>query len=607
MKKRNKWMKMTAVVMCILSAAASMTACGAPEEPVVQKEESTTTEEKTAAKNEDAQEKETEQEEETAQAENAGSGTVRQETNQTQETRVVQDISRTYCNPLPLPNLELRNGQPAEGEWFAETPASEEDIDFGIEKAQEYLAMDTWTDAEGRAMVRVGNVPLPSEHNFRTAADPTALFVDDTCYLYATGDCGSNNLNCWTTKDFITWEYQDVGFGVTAPSVIQIGDKYYMAGNGTPVYEADSPLGPWNELGSFTLPDGTETGFSDVCFFLDDDGRLYLSYSIGCPIMGAELNPENPAELLTDPIVLFAYDNSRSWTHFGSSFQNNTCGYCEGSQIFKYDGTYYLQVSSNGTENASYCIGVLKSTEGPLSGYTDQENNPVTAKEDGFLPGPGHGCFVTNPKSNVLMLFYTSVLGNSRSCFNRRISMDVCKIDENGNITVPETSITPRMVPGDLSGESDSADAGLSCLSKWASYWSNNSENLTDAFYAIDGSMNTWWEPDNEKPILISGLCGIYDVSAIQVCWQELGCEFTRANAVQFTLEYKDLETGDWVMLVDKSTNSTSVTDEYLTFDPVRTCAVRLSVLGNTEHVGLGISEFRIFGENHTLATEKGM
>lgn len=526
------------------------------------------------------------------------------------QAALASDASSTYCNPLPLPNLEIRQGNPEDKEaaMFMDAPAAEDEINYNEEAARDFLAQETWTAADGRGMVRVGNITLPVDDNFRTAADPTAFFVDDTLYLYASGDCGQTNLNCWSTTDFQNWEYHDTGIGVTAPSVIQIGDKFYMAGNGTGVYEADSPTGPWNEIGKFTLPDGTETGFSDVCFFLDDDNRLYISYSIGCPIMGAEVNVEKPYELLTDPVVLFDYDPNIEWTHFGSSFQNYTCGYCEGSQIFKYNDTYYLQVSSNGTENASYCIGILKSTEGPLSGYEEQQNNPVAEHETGFMPGSGHGFFLTNPHNDALILFYTSVLGNSRSCFNRRISMDMCYVNENGDISLMNgITDTPQLVPTALEDGATSSDADLDNLSKWASYWSNNEENRTDAFYAVDGSMNTWWEPDQETPILISGLCGIYDVSAIQVCWKELGYDFTRENSVQYTVEYRNIETGEWEMLVDKSANTTPLADEYLTFDPVRTVAIRLTVLGNSEDVELGVGEFRVFGENYTLANEHGM
>ncbi len=80
--------------------------------------------------------------------------------------------------------------------------------------------------------------------------------------------------------------------GVTAPTVVKVGTKFYMAGNSTPIFVADSPVGPWSELGRFTNPDGTEIRSSDVQFFLDTDGRLYLTYNIGAPILGVELDPK---------------------------------------------------------------------------------------------------------------------------------------------------------------------------------------------------------------------------------------------------------------------------------------------------------------------------
>ena len=56
-------------------------------------------------------------------------------------------------------------------------------------------------------------------------------------------------------------------------------------------------------------------------FFLDDDGRLYLTWNIGAPIMGAELDPERPNQLISEPLVVLDFDPSQEWMHFGDNKQ----------------------------------------------------------------------------------------------------------------------------------------------------------------------------------------------------------------------------------------------------------------------------------------------
>ena len=86
--------------------------------------------------------------------------------------------------------------------------------------------------------------------------------------------------------------------------------------------------------------------------------------------MGCELDPEDPTKMRTEPVALWYTQPSKRVERFGSGNQNSMCGYTEGSQIIKYNGVYYLQAATNGTENISYCIGIKKSTEGrsPVTG-----------------------------------------------------------------------------------------------------------------------------------------------------------------------------------------------------------------------------------------------
>ncbi len=149
-------------------------------------------------------------------------------------------------------------------------------------------------------------------------------------------------------------------------------------------------------------------------FFLDDNGRLYLSWSIGAPIMGAELDPKNPNRLISDPVEVYNFDPTQEWMHFEDNKQAYNFGYVEGSQIFKVGRTYYIAVASGGTEHTTYCTGLMKSRRGPLSGYSFQEGNPVGQAIGGnypsaVMPDAGHGSFVQDDAGN-LIFFYTYVI-----------------------------------------------------------------------------------------------------------------------------------------------------------------------------------------------------
>lgn len=61
-------------------------------------------------------------------------------------------------------------------------------------------------------------------------------------------------------------------------------------------------------------------------------------------------------------------------------------------------------------------------------------------------------------------------------------------------------------------------------------------------------------------------------------------------------------------MLVDRSDNTVPYAVAYdVVPEGVRTIAVRLTILGSSEDIEVGVMGLRAFGENHTLAEEKGV
>lgn len=679
------------------------------------------------------------------------------------QTRPV-DMSRTYVNPVALPLMDVRRER-----------SSMSPTDAGIgstTRIREILAKESWTAADGRDILGPSKdgFRLVIDNAVRTVADFSAVNYDGTIYVYASGNIQDDgNRVLYSTRDYVNWDTHTMNVGVVAPTAVRVGDRYYLAGNSTPVYVSDSPTGPWRDLGPFTRPDGSTFGAGDVQFFLDDDGRLYLTWNIGAPLLAAELDPEDPRQLITEPKVIVDFDPYKEWMHFGDNKQAYNFGYVEAPQIFKVGGHYYLQVASGGTEHTTYSTGIFKSTEGPLTGYVEQAGNPVgrlagSTHPSASYPDAGHGSFVQDDDGN-LVFFYTYVIAHEGG-LERRMGMDVCEIDARGNISCRLTN-TPQLAPNaPRPAGNRSGDAGLYNLATNSqAYWASSYAPGRTPYYATDRSLATWWEPANDadgstpfgiagsiasqveaitasaenspnevaanlndvdpgskwlaftstgwvqyrldtptavvayaltsgndepgrdpkswtlqgsddgttwtpvdtqtdemfadraqtrryavanptpylyyrldvtanngasitqlaelqlssdlngpvpslgdmSPTFIVGLSNPYYVSAVQIQWKELGFDFTAQNAVKFLVEYRDLEADRWTTLVDRRDNTTAYAIDYMTFGTVLTHAVRVSILGTTENVRVGIQEIGVFGENYTLAAEKGM
>ncbi len=518
------------------------------------------------------------------------------------------DMTQTYVNPIDLPGMAVRN-------IVGTMPATDANV-ANTSQIPNSLNLDTWTAASGRQLASRSSAGFTriSENSARTGADWSALNVDGTIYLYASGamqGAPNNDRTVWSTTDYLTWTPHEMNLGVVAPTAVQIGDKFYLAGNNTPVYQSDSPVGPWTSMGNFQRTTGQTLSVGDVQFFLDTDGRLYLTYNIGSPIMGVELDPSNPRQLISDPVVMWTFDPLQEWQHIGDNKATFTHGYVEGSQLFKVGDTYYLSVASGGTEFTTYATGVMTSDK-PLSGFQETQQNPIGYGDNypsALYPNAGHGSFVLDDSGN-LVFFYTYVIGYEEF-FERRLGMDVCTVAQDGPARGAidcDLSNTPQLAPGKtIAGQDDLGLYNLTTNSQL--YWSSSYAPGRNPYYGSDRLLSTWWEPTDgdTAPTYIRGFGSVFHISAAQIQWKELGRTFTKNNAVKYVLEYKDIPSNTWMPLADKSTNTTARTAEYVTFDRVLTNAVRLRILGTTENVKVGVHELNVFGENYNLVASKGM
>ena len=169
---------------------------------------------------------------------------------------------KTYVNPLCLPNMPVLK-IPYKGRKQEEPFALGEKIAECLPKSHERF----------KDMFR-GMILYTGENDTRTTADPAGLYYKDEWYIY-----GSNGA-LWHSKDFVQWDFTETGYVYEyAPGIVVTQDDsgkdiFYLAGNSTELFAADSPFGPFRSLGAFTYKEkAIYPQNDDVSLFCDDDGH----------------------------------------------------------------------------------------------------------------------------------------------------------------------------------------------------------------------------------------------------------------------------------------------------------------------------------------------
>lgn len=229
--------------------------------------------------------------------------------------------TKTYCNPLNLPDCPRGTDPPHVMDFTGET------------------------------------VP-----DYRSVSDPSVLYEKGKWYLYPSYGMA------WVSENFVTWKHVRTSpYNMKySPVVVPFRGRYLMTSHSNGLYESDSPLGDFNFLGDFILPNGEPFTPIDPALFVDDDGRLYMyGFFFGdetrrCVIptgtYGVELDPDDPRRLLTHPVTLFTFNGNHEWERFGENRQDTLSGWIEGQWMLKKNGRYYLIYATSGTEYSSYCM-----------------------------------------------------------------------------------------------------------------------------------------------------------------------------------------------------------------------------------------------------------
>lgn len=476
---------------------------------------------------------------------------------------------KSFCNPLPLPCIpEGRD------EWF-----SREEKMFSHEN-------------------RPQGVSCPG---YRSVSDPTVMFYDGRWYLYPSYGMA------WVSEDFVTWKHvrTEPYCPKYSPAITKWKGGFLLTSWMCPLYYSDNPLGPFEELGSFTGTDGKEFNPCDPALFTDDDGRIYLyafsahgeysTPSYTTKIVGYELDADNPRRVISGPHTLFEMNpREHPWERQGFNNQNTDFGWVEGPHMLKYGGRYYLIYAAPDTRDPSYCMAVYYSDSSPLGGFVCQKRNPLTVSRSGIVSGAGHGCVERGP-GDSLWAFYT-IACPLKHQYERRIGMDRVLVDGNGELYCPAVTDTPQYSP--LAGKQGSV--GYYNLTAHFRGEASSCREGMEAVFATDQSNISRWVPaqDDENPSLTLGFDDDFYVGASRVFFSELNynpAEGIHAGAIGYKVEGWNSRDGLFT-LIDCSGNDTDYNIDYRTFEERKCRRVRLTITKKPPRLTVGVIDFAAFG-----------
>ena len=473
----------------------------------------------------------------------------------------------------------------------------------------------------GKAARYCNPLPMVIGPGGNASGDVTVIRDGGKYYMFCTGG------GAWISDDMLSWTFQRVDRVPVAPHVVKYNGYFYMCGNDGPVFKADNPLGPYENLGEWkNTPDvtGGWNGAFDVDIFIDDDNKPYLYYP-GRGVSGIYVVPLDPDDLSTfagQVKHLFSFNSNHIWERYGEMNEYPDVAWVEGPWMQKHNGTYYLQYSASGTQWKTYAEGYY-TAKSPLGPFTYATNNPLLRRTEGLVTGPAHGSIVEGP-DGYLWQFYTIVLSNPPG--GRRIGMDRVIFDKKGNMSV-EVTDTPQWGPGEVSdpakGNSGSIPVTINKMNAMNALSQVSSQQPgRDAAYAIDNSSGTWWEPvlTDTLPTLTIELSPatrfdvvqLFTIDGVRLMFNGGRRFFGRlaatpaptpipggkpaTDAYQYKLEVSmDGET--YTTALDQTGNKIQRNTIFQEITPVQCRFVRFTMTNWPRRTPLGIIEFTVFGK----------
>lgn len=408
-------------------------------------------------------------------------------------------------------------------------------------------------DGTVTTVTQLNNPILPGYH-----ADPSAYKFGDTYYIYSTTDGYIVSGNggwpmIWKSTDFVNWtatemelltekgkKFSNAGDGFWAPSVAQVGEKYYLfftlADYKIMVATADSPEGPFYVQGDDLFP---KYKTIDPQAFVDDDGSLYITYLLrkgntdnDLYTAITKLNPEDPTEIIETIEV-------EELSHF----------YREGQEIFKKDGKYYMLYSEGVWTGTDYHVvyAMADSIYGP---YTVM--GTILESADANLVGTGHQSTLKLSDDRYVMVYHRQSIPFIGHGF-RQVCVDNMIFNEDGSIQKMQASYDGVVLHVTQPAE----EAALKNVAAGATvtYTSDQKERIYTPDNLVDDSYQTLFKTandDGEKEILVE-LDQEYEIEKTELYF-EFGSKYYRYKIEVST------DNANWTVYADQTAGRVRVT-----------------------------------------------
>ena len=342
--------------------------------------------------------------------------------------------------------------------------------------------------------------------------DPFVLKEGDTYYIYGTTDrLGSNGVDCYSTTDFNTYTchkniYQFEGWvkgGIFAVEVYKFGDTFYMYCSANDengkralnVATSTSPTGIFKDYvgkdshgnnlnlkNNKWLEDSTIYSPLDQTLLVDDDGKIYLYYSVYHTgyeqyIVGMEMSdpvtydmstrkvlvrPGKDSPELPDNDITLKYD----WEIMRSFWV------AEGPCVIKspINNKYYLTYTVNAYDEKAYtvCYAVSDSPLGDYHKKYDKDRNwsnlffgyaglstktnKVYKQWAGFHAGTGHHSIFKAGDDYMIVYHGWKNRGNPDNFDGRDTFIDRVYFNKDGEPYTVGPTYSPQPLPKGISG-----------------------------------------------------------------------------------------------------------------------------------------------------------
>jgi hypothetical protein len=440
----------------------------------------------------------------------------------------------------------------------------------------------------------------------REAADPSVILFKGKYYLFLSKSGGY-----FHSTDLINWKLittDDLPLENYAPTAVVVDDEIYFLTSGSKqIFKTKDPeSGKWE-----VAKDGFQIVETDPMLFLDDDGRLY--YYGGCsntnPILGVEIDRKT-LDIIGEPVKLIGENrNKYGWEVRGDySTVYEELPWIEGAWMNKYNGKYYLQYASPGTEFKSYNDAVYVSGK-PLGPFTIANHNPFAYKPEGFATGAGHGSAFRDIYGNCW--HFGTVTVSIREGFERRLSLFPTFFDNDGEMyAYTGFGDYPMIMPKKKITAPEELFPSWMLLSYNKKVHASSTLNGFPAQNAVDENLRTWWSAStgNKGEFFAVDLGEISNIYAIQINFADQDAETLGRNDsiyYQYTVEHS-VDGKKWKTLVDKSVNKEDAPHDYIQLkQPVKSRHIRINNI-SVPSGKFSLSGLRVFGKGNQ-ATPKAV